>query len=277
MFHRVGPAPGGQPRRRVECGGARNKRAGARVVAGMEPTKRGRVRIEPTAKRIRAYLDGRPVADTTAALMVWESPYYPTYYFPLADIEAGLLKPTGEIDHSPSRGDGKVHSLGSREDAAVVYEDSPIEELRGRVKLRWDKLDAWFEEDEEVFYHARDPYTRIDILSSSRRVRVEIDGVTVADSHNPRILFETGLPARYYLPKTDVRLDLMEPTDTVTHCPYKGTAVYWSVAGRKDYAWSYPAPLPESQKIAGLVSFYNEKVDIYVDEVLQERPKSPFA
>jgi uncharacterized protein (DUF427 family) len=132
-----------------------------------------------------------------------------------------------------------------------------------------------------VFTHPRDPYTRVDILPSSRHVRVEVDGVTVAESTSPRLLFETGLPGRYYLPKTHVRLDLLIPTDTVTHCPYKGQAEYWSVrAGdtvHGDLAWSYRTPLPESQKIAGLIAFYNEKVDTYVDGVLQQRPSTKFS
>jgi uncharacterized protein (DUF427 family) len=105
---------------------------------------------------------------------------------------------------------------------------------------------------------------------------VEVDGVTVADSRHARILFETGLPARYYLPKTDVRLDLLEHTDTVTHCPYKGSAEYWSVNGHEDLAWSYRTPLPESERIAGLIAFYNEKLDIYLDGELEERPKTMF-
>ncbi|RBQ17567.1 hypothetical protein DP939_24720 [Spongiactinospora rosea] len=243
----------------------------------MGDEKRGRLRLEPSAKRVRVYLGGRPVADTVRALLVWESPYYPTYYLPLDDVQDGLLKPTGETRHSPSRGEGLVHSAGDREGAALIYADSPIEELRDRVRLEWDAMDAWFEEDEEVFVHARDPGTRVEVLPSSRHVRVEVDGVTVADSRSPRILHETGLPPRYYLPKTDVRLDLLTPTDTVTRCPYKGWAEYWSVAGHDDYAWSYRTPLPESQKVAGLISFYNEKVDIYLDGVLQERPKSPFS
>ncbi len=142
-------------------------------------------------------------------------------------------------------------------------------------------MDAWFEEDEEVFTHPRDPYTRVDILASSRHVRVEVDGVTVAESASPRLLFETGLPVRYYLPKTHVRMDLLTPTESVSHCPYKGTARWWSVhAGdsvHEDLAWSYPAPLPESVKIAGLIAFYNERADIYVGGVLQERPSTKFA
>ena len=246
---------------------------------------RGRIRVEPGAKRIRAYLGGEVVADTIRPMLVWEVPYYPAYYFPVADVRTELLEADGGVAHSPSRGDGRTFSVraGGKEapGAALRYEDSPIEELRDLIRLQWDAMDAWFEEDEEVFTHPRDPYTRVDILPSSRHVRVEVDGVTIAESSSPRILFETGLPARYYLPKTHVRLDLLTPTDTVTHCPYKGQATHWSVrAGdsvHEDLAWSYVAPLPESQKIAGLVAFYNEKVDLYVDGSRQERPSTKFS
>ena len=246
---------------------------------------RGRIRIETGAKRVRAYLGGEVVADTTAPVLVWEVPYYPTYYFPLADVHAEFLQPDGGLTRSPSRGDGQTLtvSTGNKEapGAALRYEDSPIQELRDLIRLDWDSMDAWFEEDEQVFTHPRDPYTRVDILPSSRHVRVEVDGVTVAESTSPRLLFETGLPARYYLPKTHVRLDLLIPTDTVSHCPYKGEAEWWSVragdAVREDLAWSYRTPLPESQKIAGLIAFYNEKVDIYLDGELQRRPSTKFS
>jgi uncharacterized protein (DUF427 family) len=246
---------------------------------------RGRIRIEPGARRVRAYLGGEVVADTTRPVLVWEVPYYPTYYFPVEDVRSELLRPDGVMAHSPSRGDGRTFSVsaGGREaaGAAVRYEDSPIEELRGLIRLEWDGMDAWFEEDEEVFTHPRDPYTRVDILPSSRHVRVEVDGVTVAESATPRLLFETGLPARYYLPKTHVRMDALVRTDSVSHCPYKGRAEWWSVRTgenvHQDLAWSYPTPLRESHGIAGLISFYNEKVDIYVDGVPQERPVTKFA
>ena len=236
------------------------------------------IRTERSAKRIRAYLGGEVVADTIRPVLVWEVPYYPTYYFPAEDVRSELLESDGGVDHSPSRGDGRTFTVraGGKEapGAAVRYEDSPIEELRGLIRLDWKAMDAWFEEDEEVFTHARDPHTRVDILPSSRHVRVEVDGVTIADSSSPKLLFETGLPVRYYLPKTHVRMELLTPTDTVSHCPYKGQAEYWSVrageAVREDLAWSYRTPLPESERIAGLVSFYNDKVDLYVDGVLQE-------
>jgi uncharacterized protein (DUF427 family) len=245
---------------------------------------RGSVRIEPGAKRIRAYLGGELVADTTHPLLVWEVPYYPTYYFPADDVRSELLQAEGAVSHSPSRGDGKTFTVRAggklAPGGALRYEESPIEDLQELIRLEWDSMDAWFEEDEEVFTHARDPHTRIDILASSRHVRVEIEGLTVAESTSPRLLFETGLPVRYYLPKTHVRMDLLELTDTVTHCPYKGQAQSWSVRTderlHENLAWSYPTPLPESLKIAGLVAFYNEKVDLLVDGVQQERPHTKF-
>lgn len=247
-------------------------------------TTRGSVRVETGSKRVRAYLGGEVVADTTAPLLVWERPYYPAYYFPVADVRAELLE-AAEVVRSPSRGDGRTFAVraGGKEapGAAVRYDNSPIEPLRDAIRLDWDAMDAWFEEDEEVFTHPRDPYTRVDILASSRHVRVELDGVTIAESASPRLLFETGLPVRYYLPKPHVRMDLLTPTDTESHCPYKGQAGYWSIDTghgiHADLAWSYATPLPESQKIAGLVSFYNEKVDLYVDGVLQTRPSTKFA
>jgi uncharacterized protein (DUF427 family) len=248
-------------------------------------TTRGQVHTEPGAKRVRAYLGGEVVADTIHPVLVWEVPYYPAYYFPVADVRTDLLEPDGGVAHSPSRGDGRTYTItaGGKQapGAAVRYEDSPIPELRDLVRLEWDAMDAWFEEDEEVFTHPRDPYTRIDILPSSRHVRIEIDGVTVAESSNPTLLFETGLPVRYYLPKTHVRLDLLIHTDSESHCPYKGQAEYWSVragdALHEDVAWSYPTPLPESLGVAGHIAFYDEKVDVFVDGVRQERPRTKFS
>ena len=249
----------------------------------MSDDKRGRVRVEQAHKRVRAYLDGRLVADTLRPLLVWEVPYYPTYYVPLTDVRADLA-PNGTDEHSPSRGEGTGYDVacgGLRADgAALRYLDSPLPDLKDAVRLDFARFD-WFEEDEPIFVHPRDPYSRVDILGSSRNVRVEIDGVTVADSSSPRILFETGLPARYYLPLPDVRMDLLTPSDTHTSCPYKGTADYWHVdvdgTEHRDIVWIYRTPLPESQKIAGLACFYNEKVDIYLDGVRQDRPHSPFS
>jgi len=224
------------------------------------------------------------VADTKKPWLVWEHPYYPTYYLLAADVGAKLIA-TGEVKSSPARGDGLVHDVvigsSTASGAALTFPDSPIQELHDLVRLDWKSMDHWFEEDEEVYVHPRDPYKRVDILNSSRLVEVTVGGVKVAESENPTLLFETSLPVRYYLPKTDVRRDLLVPTDTRTECPYKGVAQYWAVqAGGEvypDLAWSYQFPTQESAKIAGLISFYNEKVEVTVDGVPEAKPKSPFS
>jgi len=254
-------------------------------VSAAQTTAAGRgIRVERGAKRVRAFLAGTAVADTIRPLLVWEIPAYPTYYFPVEDVRGDLLHGAGGGQRR--NGDGELFTVrvGGREapDSAIRFGGAASNKrLRGTLRLEWSAMDAWFEEDEEVFTHARDPHSRIDILASSRHVRVEVAGEVVAASTSPRLLFETGLPARYYLPKPHVRLDLLEPSETVTHCPYKGRAETFSVrAGGRlhpDLAWSYPAPLPESQKIAGLIAFYNEKVDLFVDGAREQRPDTPFS
>jgi uncharacterized protein (DUF427 family) len=251
----------------------------------MADTQKRRVRLEPGSKRIRTYLGGELVADTTSPLLVWEKPYYPVYYFPAADVRLDLLTATGETTRSPSRGDATHFTVATTaakaEGAAYRHLDSSVAELRDHVAFKWEAMDSWFEEDEEVYVHARDPHTRVDILPSSRHIEVVIDGVKVADSRSGRFLYETGLPTRYYLPKTDVRMDLLVPTELRTECPYKGVASYYDVVinGKRheNVVWWYPFPAQESSRIAGYVAFYNEKLDIYVDGELQERPKTMFS
>ena len=233
---------------------------------------------------MRAYVAGVAIVDSTRVRLVWENPSYPIYYFPLDDVRLDLLRATGEIRRSPSRGDAQLFDVVVGEhvapSAAYRHADSPLEELRELIAFTWGAMD-WFEEDEEVHVHPRSPYTRVDILPSSRNVRIEIDGMTVAQSDHPTLLFETGVPTRYYFAKPDVRLDLLVPTDSSTACPYKGTARYWSVViGDQlyaDYAWAYDYPLPESIRIAGLICFYNERVDVVVDGEHLERPKTKFS
>jgi uncharacterized protein (DUF427 family) len=156
--------------------------------------------------------------------------------------------------------------------------DSAHAPLKDHIAFYWDKLDAWFEEDQEVYVHPRDPHKRVDVLPSSRHVKVVVDGEVIAETRRPHLLFETGLPTRYYIPPLDVRLDLLERTETTTQCPYKGRAVYWSIrAGaklHKDLVWSYPFPITECARIAQLMAFFNEKLDIYVDGELQARPRT---
>jgi uncharacterized protein (DUF427 family) len=250
----------------------------------MGEVKRGRVRVEQSAKRVRAYLGNELVVDSREPRLVWEVPYYPAYYFPAADLVADLV-PTSHTERSPSRGEASYYdvkvSRAVAENGAWRYNDSPIDELRDLVRIDWNAMDEWLEEDEPVYVHPRDPYKRVDILTSSRHVEVVVDGVKVADTKQPRILFETSLPPRYYMPLTDVRMDLLSPSSTESQCPYKGTAEYWSLETdgnmHEDFVWIYRKPVAESQKIAGLVAFYNEHVDIYIDGELQDRPKTKFS
>lgn len=249
-----------------------------------QTTHRGRVKVMTAQKRVRAYVDGEVVADTINPALVWEIPYYPMYYFPAADVRAKLVA-TGATERSPSRGTAEildvVTSRRTVPGAARRFPESPLTELRELVRLDWEAMHEWMEEDEPIYVHPRDPYSRVDILASSRHVRVELDGVTLAESHAPRLLFETSLPTRYYLPLSHLRTELLRPTATVTHCPYKGDATYWSiVVGDKTYedlVWMYRKPVPESQKVAGVACFFNEKVDLYVDGVPQERPRTAWS
>jgi uncharacterized protein (DUF427 family) len=256
-------------------------------VGAVQPDTSQHIRVEPTPRRVRAFLGQVAVADSKRVLMLLEQGHLPIYYFPPEDVRMDLLEPTKRRTHCPYKGDASYWTVkvGDRtaENAAWGYLE-PLpgrSDIKGYIAFYWNKLDAWFEEDDEVFVHARSPYHRVDVLNSSRHVRVEVDGETVADTRRPRLLLETGLPVRYYIPKADVRMDLLEPTDTVTACPYKGQARYWSAqvgdTGVKDAAWSYPAPIPECPKIEHMVAFFNERVDLYVDDELQPRPQTPWS
>jgi uncharacterized protein (DUF427 family) len=134
----------------------------------------------------------------------------------------------------------------------------------------------WFEEAEQVHVHARDTSKRVDVVASDRHVVVSVDGTVLADSRRPHALFETPLPPRWYLPRADVRLDLLEPSPTVSRCPYKGTATWWSHGGR-DLAWSYEDPVPECPRIAGLIAFFDEHVDVELDGERRPRPVTPWS
>lgn len=241
--------------------------------------------VEPVPRRIRAVLNGQTVLDTTRALYVWEVPYYPQYYIPAADVRTDLLV---DEDHAQDSGRGKVAVQGlqvgdvHRPRAAKVLKESPVEGLSDTVRFDWKALDAWYEEDELVHVHPRSPYNRVDVLRSSRPVRIELDGVVLAETASPLMLFETGLPTRYYINRTDVDFAQLESSGTVTECPYKGTTSgYWSArigdAVHEDIAWVYDFPTREVLPIAGMVAFYNERVDVYVEGSLVEQPSTHFA
>lgn len=239
------------------------------------------VHIELSPRRVRAYFDDQLLVDSQKVLLVFETRRPPVYWFPIEDVKMDLLAPKEAA--SGTRRWRSNTSSRVEENLAWDYPDAAgdLAPLEGHIAFYWNAVDRWFEEDEEVYVHPRDPYTRVDTVHSSRHVRVEVDGQAVADTTRPVLLYETGLPTRYYIPKLDVRMDLLEATHTVTHCPYKGDATYWSLKvgdkTYKDFVWVYRRPIPEIPKIENLLCFYNEKVDLYLDGVLQERPVSPFS
>jgi len=217
--------------------------------------------------------------------LVHETRHLPLYYFPIADVNPKYLQKSDHSTNCQHKGDASYWHVrvGDKiaENAVWSYED-PIESasnFKGLMAFYWTGMDQWFEEDEEIFVHARDPYHRVDAVPSSRHVRVTVGGEIIADSTNAIFVFETRMPMRFYIPKEDVRLDLLIGSDLKTACPYKGTANYHSaqIAGKTypDIVWTYPAPIAECPKIKDLLCFFNEKVDlITIDGVELEKQKT---
>jgi uncharacterized protein (DUF427 family) len=204
--------------------------------------------------------------------LLHEHAHLPVWYFPLEDVRQDLLEPTDRHTHCPKKGDASYYDLraGDREvPAGAWYYPEPLAgtpPIKDLLAFYWDRMDHWLEEDEEIFVHVRDPYHRIDVLRSDRHIRVALDGQVVAETSRAIGLFETSLPPRWYIPREDVSAEL-ERSDTVTRCPYKGEASYLSVkhedgSVRADLVWYYDDPLPEVGRIAGLLCFYDEKLEL---------------
>jgi uncharacterized protein (DUF427 family) len=241
--------------------------------------------VEPVPRRIRALLGDHVVIDTTSARYVWEWPHYPQYYIPLGHIDPQVLVDEDHEEHL-RRGTARRYGLriGDEVRAGVAHHftASDIDGIVGLVRVDWEALDHWFEEDEEVFVHPRSPYARIDALRSGREVAVSVGGREVARASSSVMVFETGLPTRYYLDRLAIDWTCMVASDTRSACPYKGViSGYWSVEVdgviEPDLAWAYDFPTRQLQPIAGLVAFYNEKVDITLDGVALERPTTKFS
>jgi uncharacterized protein (DUF427 family) len=250
-----------------------------------EPPPRGSaLYLEPTPKRIRVVVGGETIADSRRAMMLHESGHQPVYYFPLEDVRADVLEPSDRHTRCPKKGEASyypIHAGGRVVEAGAWYYPNPIPSARGiagMIAFYWNRMDQWLEEDEEVFVHPRDPYHRIDVVFSDRHVRISLDGRLLAESQRAVGLFESNLPPRWYLPREDV-VAVLDASDTVTRCPYKGRAGYYSVDGEagKDLVWVYEDPLAEVGKIKGLLCFFNERVDLELDGELQERPESPWS
>jgi uncharacterized protein (DUF427 family) len=248
------------------------------------------LRYEPTAKRLRASLNGLTVADTCKGNLVWEPRrVVPMYAVPLQDFSA-TLKPSAQTHdgaHQPildpripftahtAPGDSyDVVANGQTSQAAAFRLHDP--DLAKHVLLNFNAFD-WLEEEEPIVSHPHDPFKRIDTLRSSRHVRIELSGQLLAESSRPILLFETLLPIRFYLPPEDIAVQL-EPSDAVTFCAYKGQASYFSLPdGPSDIAWTYYEPLHDAEPVRGQIAFFNERVDVIVDGTRGERPITPWS
>ncbi|GAA4306980.1 uncharacterized protein (DUF427 family) [Actinomadura luteofluorescens] len=219
-------------------------------------------------RRVRARFAGETVLDTERGRLLHETGLLPVLYVPEEDVRTDLLEKTVHSTHCPFKGDAVYWTVraGDRaaENAVWGYPEPKPEAawLRGHMAFYWDRMDAWFDEDEEVKGHLRDPFHRVDARTTSRRVRVLLDGEVVAETGRPKLLSETGLPNRYYIPAEGVRRDLLTRSAKRTFCPYKGEATYWSLAGAEDAAWSYEEPLEDAAKIGGYLSFDHEAVTV---------------
>jgi len=230
-------------------------------------------------KRIRVLFNGAYIADSIATELVWEHKWYPHVYIPSKDVQTKYLsEPDQQKDAPPAVNEfakSKVLKLtvdGKSTDQVTQVVEGPLKDY---IRFQFDAMDTWFEEDTPIYVHPKDPYKRVDVLPSTRHIEVKIDGVTVADTHVPTLLFETLLPTRYYIPKTALKWEYVEESNTITKCPYKGEANYYSVNvnGKKheDVIWWYKYPASESLGIIGLACFYNSKVDIYIDGVKEQK------
>ncbi len=249
-------------------------------VFNAEVPREGLLYFESSPRRMRGLFAGETVVDSRSMKLLYERGHPPRCYFPRADVRMDLLERSGHTTRSRQKGDAVYWNLraGGRtvENAAWSYPDPPpgAPPLQDYVAFYWQSMDGWLEEDEPVIGHVRDPYHRVDVLSTSRHVRVSIAGTLLAESRRTRVLFETGLPPRWYFPLEDVHAELI-PTDLWTMCPYKGYADYFSVrAGgelHENVAWTYREPLHDAAAVAGYVAFFNERVEIEVDGEVQER------
>ncbi len=237
------------------------------------------LRYEPIERRVRGVRGGETVVDSTRALLVWEPRRVcPSFAVPEAEIRVplapaassdeevpGILHPGIPFAVHTAEGEPVAGGLGFR-----------LQEIAGYVALDFDGFDEWYEEDERIFGHPRDPYHRVDVRLSSRPVRIEVDGRVLAETTRARMAYETQLMTRFYLPREDVVVPL-HASERRTYCPYKGEASYWSVDGHEDLLWCYEDPLPDAAALAGLIAFWDERVDVFVDGVRRERPGGPLA
>ena len=244
--------------------------------------------LEPTPKRIRVQVGQETIADSRRAFLLHEAGHQPIYYFPREDVREDVLQSSDRHTRCPKKGEASYFTIvagGETVEAGAWYypetPDGAPAQLAGLVAFYFNRMGRWLEEGEEITGHPRDPYHRIDVRASDRHIRVSLDGQALADTTRAMALFETGLPTRWYIPRKDVSAQL-QPSDTTTYCPYKGTAGYLSVQRdggepATDLVWFYADPLEDATRVRDLVCFFNEKVDIELDGGPQQHPESPWS
>ena len=246
------------------------------------------IHVSDSPRNVRVIFGGETIADTKRARLLRESNVLPVYYFPKQDIRTDLLVESQQRTDCPYKGTASYWTARAGNKTAengVWSYTNPLSDaavLKDHFAFEWNKMDKWYEEDEEIFVHPRDPFKRVDALPSKRHVRVVIDGETVADTRRPHLVFETNHPVRYYIPKEDVRMDLLVPSGTTSRCPYKGPASYWSAKIGdqifEDLIWSYMEPIAECPKIKGLLCFWHERgAEIFLDGEKIPPPKTKWA
>ncbi|KAF2647706.1 DUF427-domain-containing protein [Lophiostoma macrostomum CBS 122681] len=221
-------------------------------------------KIVPTPRRVRGLFNGKYVFDTTKAYHVWEHPWYPQFYIPLSSITpAATLTKSSAIPDTNSTVHLATLTVSTKSTSRILLFTTAL--LPSLLKIDFPALDIWFEESLPIYQHPKDLFKRVDILPSTRHIKIELHGSVLAESAAPLVLYETGLRPRWYLPPTSVRWEVLRKSETVTYCPYKGRANYYNLV------WYYVYPTKESIEVAGYLCFYNEKVDVWVDGKLEKR------
>jgi uncharacterized protein (DUF427 family) len=243
-----------------------------------EIPREGVLYVEELPRWVRGRLAGETVVNSKRPRLVHEHARLPVFHFEEQDVRMDLLRPTGRTEEDEVKGERELLNLElngkAAEDAAWRYSDGP---LAGLVAFRWDAMDQWLEEEDELHGHPQDPYSRIDVRNTSRHVRVSLDGEVLAETTRGKVLYEAGLPPRWYFPEEDVRMELLEPSDKQTTCAYKGFASYWSVGDEEDLVWTYREPLHDAVPVKDMLCFFSERVQLEIDGELQERPRTQWS
>ena len=226
---------------------------------------------EPLRRRMRVRFGGVWVADSEDVVLLHEPGRYPVAYFPLGDINDGVLEPSAYTTRHQDLGATSWYTVrtetNSKARAAWQHTELPgyAGELKARVAFAWRAMDAFYEEDERIVGHAADSYHRIDIRQTSRHLTVRDGDQVIADTTRPLALYESGFAPRWYVPRADVDESALTPAAGQTFCPYKGVCSYFDLAGARRAAWSYEDAWTEVRRISGLMSFEPDQIEVRLD------------